>query len=246
MGQVILGVAHQRGKVRGADLLIEVHLDVVHALLHLLAELGVGAAFMDAPDEIIVHHMGKRVQLVQRAGGFRGLDVVVAQRVGLLRREPTLDGGAADQRGEHDDAGLALAQGIVTAHRHARAHAHTGRKRLPVVQIPGAHHLQQALFRHIHLVAVMPGAVHRVGYLGHTLAVDIADSQMLAGQAVVQHQGVAVEDRVLQHRHLLDDFVELHRPRHTDFHLAIVLQALLNAAHRDILIEHRADDPRVL
>lgn len=74
----------RRRQVGSPDLLIQMHLDIIHALLHRAAELGIGAAFVYPADKIIVHHQPQRIQIVQGFGGFHGLDVTVAQSVGFF------------------------------------------------------------------------------------------------------------------------------------------------------------------
>ena len=109
MGEVIFRVAHQHGKIFRYDLFVQIHLDVIHTLLDLHTEVRVRPVFVDPSDEIIIHHHCKRVQVIQRFFRFCRLNVAVPKRICLLRGEPALNGGTADQRGEHDDGGLALA-----------------------------------------------------------------------------------------------------------------------------------------
>ena len=149
---------------------------------------------MHAPDKVVIHHQWQRIEVIHRFCIFGRLDVAVPQRVGFLRRKPALDGGTAYQRGKHDDACLALAKGVIAAHRHTRTDSHTGGKRLLVVQVAGAHHLQKPLLRHPDLVAVVSGLLHCIALLRQKFAVDVADSNVVTGQAVVHHQDVAVQN----------------------------------------------------
>ena len=203
----------------------------------------VGAAFMHAPDKVVIHHQWQRIEVIHRFCIFGRLDVAVPQRVGFLRRKPALDGGTAYQRGKHDDAGLALAQSVIAAHRHARTDAHTGGKRLLVVQVSGAHHLQKSLLCHPDLVAIMGRLLHGIAYLRQILAVNVTDRKMVTGQTIMHHQSVAVQDCALQHRYGFQRLVQLHGPCHARLQTVIVLQPLLDPAQRNILIKHRPDDP---
>jgi len=243
VGQIIFRIAHQRCHIRRAYFFIEVHLNVVHTLLHLLAEMRVGAAFMHAPDKVVIHHKAERFKIIQCFCIFGGLDIAVPQRVGFLRRKPALDGGTAYQRGKHNDACLTLAQGVIAAHRHTRADPHTGGKRLLVVQVSGAHHLQKSLLCHPDLVAIMGRLLHCIAYLRQILAVNVTDRKMVTGQTIMHHQSVAVQDCALQHRYGFQRLVQLHGPCHARLQTVIVLQPLLDPAQRNILIKHRPDDP---
>ena len=243
VGQIIFRIAHQRCNICSAYFFIEIHLNIVHTLLHLLAEMRVGAAFMHAPDKVVIHHERKRIEVVHRFCIFGRLDIAVPQCISFLRRKPALDGGTAYQRSKHDNARLALAQGVIAAHRNTRADPHTGRKRLLVVQISGAHHLQKPLLCHPDLVTVVRRLLHCTLSLRQRLAVDVADRKVVAGQTIVHHQGVAVQDRALQHRDGFQHLVQLHGPCHACFQTVIVLQPVFNPAQRNILIKHRPDDP---
>ena len=46
VGQVILGITNYRRQIGGADLLVQVHFNVIHTLLHRATELGIGARRM--------------------------------------------------------------------------------------------------------------------------------------------------------------------------------------------------------
>ena len=102
MGQVIFGVAHQRRQIGGPDLLVQMHLDVIHTLLDRAAELGIGAAFVHPADKIVVHHQAERIQIIQGLGRFGGLDIAVSQGIRLLGGQSALDGRTAHQGGEYD------------------------------------------------------------------------------------------------------------------------------------------------
>ena len=243
MGQIIFRIAHLRCNICSAYFFIKIHLNIVHTLLHLLAEMRVGAAFMHAPDKVVIHHKTERFKIIQCFCIFGGLDIAIPQRVGFLRRKPALDGGTAYQRGKHDDTRLALAQCIIAAHRHTRADPHAGGKRLLVVQVSGAHHLQKPLLCHVDLMAVVSGLLHCTLSLCQRLAVDVADCKVVAGQTIVHHQGIAVQDRALQHRDGFQHLIQLHVPCHACFQTVIVLQPVLNPAQRNILIKHRPDYP---
>ena len=198
---------------------------------------------MHTAHKIIIHDQRKRVQIVHGFGIFSRLNVIITQCVGFLGRKPALDGGAAHQRGKHDDAGLALAQNVIAAHGYARTDAHAGRKRLLVVQVSGAHHLQKSLLCHPDLVAIMGRLLHGIAYLRQILAVNVTDRKMVTGQTIMHHQSVAVQDCALQHRYGFQRLVQLHGPCHARLQTVIVLQPLLDPAQRNILIKHRPDDP---
>ena len=93
-------------------------------------------------------------------------------------------------------------------------------------------------------MAVVRGFLRGIGGLCQRVAVDIAQRKMLAAQAVMQHQGVAVQNCALQHGYVFQCLVQLHRPRDADLQTAVILQPVFNAAHGYIPIKHRADDPR--
>ena len=243
MGQVVFGIAHQFRQVGGAYFFFQMHFNVIHTHLHLLAEVGVGSALVNPLNKIIVHHQCQRIQVIRGLGILGRLYVAVPQRVGFLGRKPTLNGSAAHQRGKHDNAGLALAQSVIAAHGYARTDAHADGKRLFVVQVPRAHHLQKSLLCHPDLVAVMRGFLRGISGHCQCVTVDIAQRKMLAAQAVVQHQGVAVQNRTLQHGDAFQRLVQLHRPRDADLQSAVVLQPVFNAAQGNILIKYRSDDP---
>ena len=246
MSEVIFRVAHQGGKIFRYDLFVQIHLDIIHTFLDLHTEVGVRPVFVDTPDEIIVHHHCKRVQLIQRFCRFCRLNVAVPQGVRLLRGKTALNGGTAHQRGEHDDGSLTLAQNIAALHRHACAHAHTVGKRLLVIQVSGANHLQHSLLRHPDLMPVMGNRIAFQPFVLCCTAVHIAQLQPLPGQAVVHHQQIAVHNGVLQGRNFFKGFVKLDRPCHTDLQLAVIFQPFLDPAHCHIPMEHRPDDPDTL
>ena len=198
---------------------------------------------MHAPDKVVIHHKAERCKIIQCFCIFSGLDIAVPQRVGFLRRKAALDGGTAYQRGKHNNACFALAQGIIAAHRHTCADPHAGGKCLLIIQVAGAHHLQKSLLCHPDLVAVVSGLLHCTVFLRQRLAVDVADRKVVTGQAIVHHQGVAVQNRALQHRDGFQRLVQLHGPCHARLQTVIVLQSLLDPAQRNILIKHRPDDP---
>ena len=79
--------------------------------------------------------------------------------------------------------------------------------------------------------------------LRQRLAVDVADRKVVAGQTIVHHQGIAVQDRALQHGDVFQHLIQLHGPCHACFQTVIVLQPVLNPAQRNILIKHRPDYP---
>src|SRR5699024_7333876 len=74
-GDIIVIVAQLHGQVRRLDLLFQVQVDIVHALLHHGAVAGVGAAAVHPVDEIVVHRGRQTAQLVHRAGALGALDV---------------------------------------------------------------------------------------------------------------------------------------------------------------------------
>ena len=73
VGQIIFSIAHLCSQIGGADFFLQMHFNVVHALLHLLAKVRVCAAFMHTAHKIIIHDQRKRVQIVHGFGIFSRL-----------------------------------------------------------------------------------------------------------------------------------------------------------------------------
>ena len=158
-GEVVFRVAHQGGQILRLYLFFQISLNIVAALLDVGAESGIGAAFVDSPDEIVVHDQPQGRQFTQALSGFDGLDIAVAQGVGFLGGQSALHGGAADDGGEDRQGGLGLAQGVPALQGHSVAHHNASGECLLIVDIPVANHLQQSLLRHPYGVPVGAGII---------------------------------------------------------------------------------------